>query len=635
MKSLLIVVLISFILSVQMFAQTVINQRDKDGERYLYLNFVVNAHDFTEPAQSCKTLMRAAHIFNKYGVGADFYFVEQLITNIVQFYPWFPDSLKILGMGINLHHRAPHILSFKSSYISSLTKKPLDTLVSVLDSYEKYRLDLVTGGYKTAFTGGYKSVSEIFDESPFTVSTGESGPTSNFGRADLIACKSMGAKGVLLFHEEGSDADYPLFYSQGLLVRPVDFSITRWTAGSQTEDEFWWEMIGTPDEPYYSPAAYLTSKMNSINNTKLNFANAIIHETDFHYNLPPWRACYYSDSMSTVPLQTPFDTSRTSFWIRTNSEQQEERLWSYYDSLVATAAGNPHIKTFIMKDLNTLISPDIERSVSINQIYELSRIIAASNPVNFPPRFFSLSGDYFSIADAYFTITKSLAGYLSTGSLPGSITTADINGPFDTTVVNLASVGSIDSLSIRKGVAFNDSLFNYYATGNKYLSRIPSSVVTNGFPPANPLEYLFIAASALKNIYETGTIGTVTPKSISYTNKTVYQNPVKWGEKPARRISVTGVERENPVLPGDFKVSQNFPNPFNPSTSFRIEMANGGNCRVSIHDISGNLMKSEQIVSDGREFVYNFNGNGMASGVYFFRFSFNNTNIIKKAILIK
>ncbi|MBK6681086.1 MAG: hypothetical protein IPG53_14205 [Ignavibacteriales bacterium] len=52
--------------------------------------------------------------------------------------------------------------------------------------------------------------------------------------------------------------------------------------------------------------------MNSINNNQLNFANAIIHETDFHYNLPPWRACYYSDSMSTVPLQAPFDTSRTT-----------------------------------------------------------------------------------------------------------------------------------------------------------------------------------------------------------------------------------------------------------------------------------------------------------------------------------
>jgi len=88
-------------------------------------------------------------------------------------------------------------------------------------------------------------------------------------------------------------------------------------------------------------------------------------------------------------------------------------------------------------------------------------------------------------------------------------------------------------------------------------------------------------------------------------------------------------------IPIVYDLAQNFPNPFNPCTSFRIEMANGGYCRVNIHDISGNLIKSEQIVSDGREFVYNFNGNGMASGVYFFRFSFNNTNIIKKAILIK
>lgn len=635
MNRLLITFLLIILIFNPVFSQTIINQREKDGEKYLYLNFVVNAHDFTEPAQACKTLMRAAHTFNNHGVKADFYFVEQLITNIVRFYPWFPDSLKTLGMGINLHHRAPHILSFKSSYINNLAKKPLDTLVYVLDSYEKYRLDLVTGGYNSSFTGGYKYVKEVFNQSPFTVSTGESGPTSTMGRADIIACKSMGASGLLLFHEEGSDPDYPLFYSQGMLLRPVDFSITRWTAGSQPDDEFWWEMIGTPDETEYSPARYLASKMNSINNNQLNFANAIIHETDFHYNLPPWRACYYSDSMSTVPLQAPFDTSRTNFWIRTNSELQEERLWSYYDSLVAYAASNPNIRTYIMNDLKSIISLDLERSVSINQVYNIANTITSSNPNNFPPRFFTIGGDHFSIADAYYTITKSLSEYLATGSLPGSVTTVDINGPFDTTVVNLSSLLPIDSLSVQKAVEFNDSLFTYYASNNKFLSRIPSSVITAGFPSANPLEYLFIAASALKNIYETGGIGSIIPKSISYTNKPIFQNPSKWSEKPARRISVTSVEDENPSIPDVFQVSQNFPNPFNPSTSFKINLSGAGVCDVQIYDISGKQIHSELIATDGSELVYNFNGEDIASGVYLFKFSFNNNVILKKAILIK
>ncbi len=635
MKAFLIVVLIVFILSNPVTSQTVIDQRAKDGEKYLYLNFVVNAHDFTEPAQAYKTLMRAAHLFHSRGVKADFYFVEQLITNIVQFYPWFPDSLRMLGMGINLHHRAPHILSFKSSYINNLAKKPLDTLVQVLDSYEKYRLDLVTGGYHQAHSGGYQFVKESFGEAPFTVSTGESGPTSKMGRADVIACKRMGAGGILVFHEEGSDPDYPFFFSQGLLIRPVDFSVTRWTAGSQTEDEFWWEKIGTPDEYHYSPARYLEGKMGSINSTRLNFANAIIHETDFHYNLPPWRACYYSDSMSTVPYSAPFDTSRSAFWIRANPADHEERLWSYYDSLITYAASQPHIKTVIMKELNSMINPDLNRDFTADQVYVVANSIVSANAATFPPRFFNPAGDYLSVADAYYTLTRSLAEFFSTGSLPSVVSTMDINGPFDTIVVDISNLSQLDSLSIRKAVLYNDSLFTHYASTDPSVSRIPSSIVTGGFPGCNPLEYLYIIATAYKNIRETGSTGRVTPKSIQYTSKQIYQNPVKWGEKPARRISLTGIEDEVPPVPAGFEVSSAYPNPFNPSTSFKLDVSAPGVIEVTVFDIHGQLVKSEILNSGSGQAEYRFTGESLASGMYLFRFQYGKNIITRKSILIK
>lgn len=635
MKHCLILVLIVTVSTIRINSQAVIDQRAKDGEKYLYLNFVVNAHDFTEPAQACKTLMRAARLFHDRGVKADFYFVEQLITNIVQFYPWFPDSLRTLGMGINLHHRAPHILSFKSSYINNLAKKPLDTLVQVLESYEKYRLDLVTGGYHQSHSGGYQFVKESFGEAPFTVSTGESGPTSKMGRADVIACKKMGAGGLLVFHEEGSDPDYPFYYSQGMLIRPVDFSVTRWTAGSQTEDEFWWEKIGTPDEYYYSPARYLGEKMGTINNSRLNFANAIIHETDFHYNLPPWRACYYSDSMSTVPYSAPFDTSRSAFWIRTNSEEHEERLWSYYDSLIAYAAAHPNIKTVIMKELNTMISSVIEREFSADQISAVANTIVSANPATFPPRFFNPAGDFLSLADAYYVLTRSLAEYFSSGALPSVVSTMDINGPFDTTVVDLSTLTPLDTASIRQAVIYNDSLFSHYGATDRALSRIPSSVVTAGFPGCNPLEYLYIAAAAYKNIRETGSTGSVTPKSITYTSKQIYQNPVKWGEKPARRVSVTGIEDETAPLPSGFEVSSAYPNPFNPSTSFKVRIVETGPVEVNVFDIHGQLVKSDTFHSSAGEFEYRFSGDELSSGVYLFRF-LNGKNIIaRKSVLIK
>ncbi|MBK6681084.1 MAG: T9SS type A sorting domain-containing protein [Ignavibacteriales bacterium] len=77
-------------------------------------------------------------------------------------------------------------------------------------------------------------------------------------------------------------------------------------------------------------------------------------------------------------------------------------------------------------------------------------------------------------------------------------------------------------------------------------------------------------------------------------------------------------------------MSQNFPNPFNPSTSFKINLLGAGVCDVKIYDISGKQIHGEILTTDGSELVYNFNGGEMASGVYFFKFSSNNNVIVKK-----
>lgn len=90
-----------------------------------------------------------------------------------------------------------------------------------------------------------------------------------------------------------------------------------------------------------------------------------------------------------------------------------------------------------------------------------------------------------------------------------------------------------------------------------------------------------------------------------------------------------------------FVVHQNFPNPFNPSTSILYEIPNPGNVEIYIYDIQGCKIRSLEskyqqpgshtISWDGRDDT----GISVSSGTYFCRVHFNNNFLTKKMLLIK
>jgi hypothetical protein len=98
---------------------------------------------------------------------------------------------------------------------------------------------------------------------------------------------------------------------------------------------------------------------------------------------------------------------------------------------------------------------------------------------------------------------------------------------------------------------------------------------------------------------------------------------------------------EQPEIPLQFSISQNFPNPFNPSTkiSFTIPIKSYSN--ISIYDINGRKIKT--IVSENLDAGYyehiwdgtNKSGNLVNSGMYFIRMHSAHFNKVIKALLIK
>ena len=100
-------------------------------------------------------------------------------------------------------------------------------------------------------------------------------------------------------------------------------------------------------------------------------------------------------------------------------------------------------------------------------------------------------------------------------------------------------------------------------------------------------------------------------------------------------------EVKSSSVPGDFSLSQNFPNPFNPQTSIRYALPQDANVKLVIYNVLGQRVKT---LADGHETAgYNTvwwdgkdeNGDQVASGIYFYRLQAGKFSVIKKMMLMK
>jgi hypothetical protein len=94
------------------------------------------------------------------------------------------------------------------------------------------------------------------------------------------------------------------------------------------------------------------------------------------------------------------------------------------------------------------------------------------------------------------------------------------------------------------------------------------------------------------------------------------------------------------VLPTEFALSQNFPNPFNPSTSFSLSLPEASDYSLRIFNVAGQLVKSfdghaEAGVHEITWHGTNNQGARVASGVYFYRAEANGFAETRKMIMLK
>lgn len=142
---------------------------------------------------------------------------------------------------------------------------------------------------------------------------------------------------------------------------------------------------------------------------------------------------------------------------------------------------------------------------------------------------------------------------------------------------------------------------------------------------------------------------------VHMTTSTSWSDPVEEGYSRFYKISavdfsgnesaaaapaiITG--SDNPALPGEFALHQNVPNPFNPVTSIKFDLPDGGEATLEIFDVSGRLVRtlvSAHYPAGRYEEVWNGTsdaGRPVASGIYFYRIKAGRFVDSRKMILLK
>jgi len=318
----------------------------------------------------------------------------------------------------------------------------------------------------------------------------------------------------------------------------------------------------------------------------------------------------------------------------------------------------------------------VERKLSESSNFEL---LGISLDTSFTDTKVTFETDYTYRIQAYSTAGKSLFSSnfdITTSSPPARV---PYNGPhlipgkievenFDD---NPGGIGYFDSDDINEGGAYRNTgvdIENSSDTGGGYnIGYIESGewleFSLEDVTPGNYDINFRLASNAegsgkiAKVLLNGNTLGQVSPTFTggwqTWVTKTVSNVNVEEVEDPILRLQFTGQEfnvnwiefvehigtynNEEQLIPNEYKLFNNFPNPFNPSTLIKYSIPTNSEVTLEVFNMIGNKVATllmDTPTSAGTHSIQ-FNASDLSSGAYFYRLKTNNILLTKKMLLIK
>lgn len=175
-------------------------------------------------------------------------------------------------------------------------------------------------------------------------------------------------------------------------------------------------------------------------------------------------------------------------------------------------------------------------------------------------------------------------------------------------------------------IAFQDTLQDFWVSAEDYEGdqllyhwRVDSQEIYSGFDSTFRYQWSETGIATVKVVVEDS------HRNSDSTSWTVQIEAATGIEIP----SMNGI-------PADFSYDGNFPNPFNPTTSFRFDLPQAIHVHLSVFDLNGRLVKSLiNAKLDAGTYVVSFDASGLASGIYFSRLLAGDYHATSKLVLTK
>jgi hypothetical protein len=147
-----------------------------------------------------------------------------------------------------------------------------------------------------------------------------------------------------------------------------------------------------------------------------------------------------------------------------------------------------------------------------------------------------------------------------------------------------------------------------------------------------------------------GSEGRVIVKSKSYPGQSYYISGTSWhdfyyldstGNFCIKGLFVndtlsTGTQNSGTGIPENYSLSQNYPNPYNPSTTIEYSIPENDFVNIKVYDVLGKEIRT--LVSGQKNagtYKISFDASNLSSGMYYYKITTNNFTDTKKMILIR
>lgn len=279
-------------------------------------------------------------------------------------------------------------------------------------------------------------------------------------------------------------------------------------------------------------------------------------------------------------------------------------------------------------DLMTVTNPNLGVA-SINIFLSGTRSAFAS----------SVPTNWIDVATLRFTTTNpTLASGLSFRSLlPSNTVVYRCTGDFGTFQTFLLAVGTWFTLDNPLPVELS-SFTGKVVDGNEVKLNWNTKTETNNY--GFNIERRIKDGEWNKLGFVEGSGNSNSPKNYSFTDKDLFAGGSKF-EYRLKQIDNDGAFEysdivEVTVMPAEYELSQNFPNPFNPSTTIRFSLPTETRLKINIYNMLGQLV--ETLAEGNFEAGYHkvtFNASTLPSGAYIYRIESNDFTQVRKMVLIK